>query len=158
MVGVIRATDVAYELHTQLWIPHWCISVSPHKLENFLVCFDYPDQCATALRARSMYVGAAMILIHPWRLESYTRKESWNYHAKICVERHPSHAWSMEGIKQILGDICVFDHMEEPTFQQDNIEIFSFFAWIVNPDLLPRSKTITFFSKQACRAHVSHAR
>jgi hypothetical protein len=39
----VRATDVAYELHRQLRIPHWCITVSAHKPENFLVRFDYPD-------------------------------------------------------------------------------------------------------------------
>jgi hypothetical protein len=43
VVGFIRAIDVAYELHRQLWIPHWCISISPHKPENFLVRFNYPD-------------------------------------------------------------------------------------------------------------------
>jgi hypothetical protein len=69
-----------------------------------------------------------MFMIQPWHLESYTRKESWNYHAKICVEHLPSHAWSVEGSKQILDDICVFDYMEESTFLQDNTEIFSFFA------------------------------
>jgi hypothetical protein len=107
-------------MHRQLRIPHWCIFVSPHKLENFFVCFDYPDQRATVLRARSVYVGADMFMIQPWHLESYTRKESWNYHAKIYVERLPSHAWLVEGIKQILDDICVFDYMEESTFLQDN--------------------------------------
>jgi hypothetical protein len=43
----------------------------------------------------------------------------------------------VEGIKQILGDTCVFNHMEESTFQQDNTKNFSFFARLVNPDLLP---------------------
>jgi hypothetical protein len=33
----VRATKVAYELHQQLQLPHWSISVSPHKPEHFLV-------------------------------------------------------------------------------------------------------------------------
>jgi hypothetical protein len=103
-----------------------------------------------------VFIGAAIFLIQSWRLESYTCKASWNYHARICIERLPSHAWSAEGIKQILGDICVFDHMEESTFQQDNMKILSFFAWMGNPDLLPHSEIITFFSEQAGQANVSH--
>jgi hypothetical protein len=63
---------------------------------------------------------------------------------------------SAEGTKQILDDICVFDHMVESTFLQDNTEMFSFFSWMANPDPLPRSKTVTFFPEQEGRAHVSH--
>jgi hypothetical protein len=96
-----------------------------------------------------------MFLIQPWLLESYTRKVSWCYHAIICIERLPIHAWSEETIKQILGDICIFDHMEESTFQQDKSEIFSFSSWMSNPDLLPRSKTVTFFTDHAGRASTS---
>jgi hypothetical protein len=38
-----RTTDVAYELHRQLQIPHWNISISPHRPEIFLARFDYPE-------------------------------------------------------------------------------------------------------------------
>jgi hypothetical protein len=96
----VWATNVTYELHRQLHIPHWCISVSPHKPENFLVRLDYPDQCTSALRASSVFVGTAVFLIQPWRLESYTRKVTWNYHVKIYVEcLLLSHDWSAEGIR-----------------------------------------------------------
>jgi hypothetical protein len=50
----------------------------------------------------------------------------------------------------------VFDHMEESTFQQDNTEVFSFFAWMANPELLPCSKTVTFFSEHGSQANVRH--
>jgi hypothetical protein len=64
---------VAYKLHMQLRIPHWSISVSPHKPENFLARFDYPEQRDAAIRVGSFYVGSSPFFIHPWSLESYTR-------------------------------------------------------------------------------------
>jgi hypothetical protein len=40
---VHQQEEIAYELHRQLYVPHWNITVSSHKPENFLVYFDYPD-------------------------------------------------------------------------------------------------------------------
>jgi hypothetical protein len=67
----------------------------------------------------------------------------------------PHHAWSVEGVRQGLGNTCVFDHMEDATFRQDDAGMFSFHAWMANPDLLSRAKTITFFVERAGRSRVS---
>jgi hypothetical protein len=88
----------------------------PHKLKKFLVCFDYLEQHDATIRADSLTVGATIFLIHPWHLESYTRPANWFYHVRICVECFLLHAWSAEGIRQVLMDVCVFDHMEASTF------------------------------------------
>jgi hypothetical protein len=61
-----------------------------------------------------------------------------------------------EDVCQILGDVCVFYCMEATTFQQESTEIFSFFAWMANPDLLLRSKVVTFLSNKAGWATASH--
>jgi hypothetical protein len=148
------AADVAYELHRLLRIPHWNITVAPHKPENFLARFDYPEQQESALRAGSLFVGTTPFVIHPWRLDAATRPIGWNFHVKICIERLPLHAWSAEGIKQVLGDVCIFDHMEEATLRQENTTIFSFFGWMANPDLLPRAKTVAFFAERAGRSSI----
>jgi hypothetical protein len=58
-----RAADVAYELHWQLLVPHWNIVVSPHRPENFLVRFDYPEQRDSALRAGAVHVVASTFII-----------------------------------------------------------------------------------------------
>jgi hypothetical protein len=34
--------------------------------------------------------------------------------------------------------------------------MFTFYAWMANPDLLPRAKTVTFFSERAGRSSASH--
>jgi hypothetical protein len=41
------------------------------------------------------------------------------------------------------------------SFWQDGTSWFSFQAWMVNPYLLPRAKTITFFDERASRSGVS---
>jgi hypothetical protein len=92
-------------------------------------------------------------LLQPWRLDTYTRPPRWSFHTKICVENLPLHAWSAEGVCHVLGDICVFDYMEATTFRQENTTIFSFFAWMKNPNILPRSKEVTFFLERAGRSN-----
>jgi hypothetical protein len=64
----------------------------------------------------------------------------------------PVHAWSAEGIRQALGDVCVFDHMEGETFRQEDTRVLAFYAWMADPDWLPRSKTVTIFAERAGRS------
>jgi hypothetical protein len=52
----------------------------------------------------------------------------------------------------VLGYACVFDRMESESYQWESIGMFYFFAWMSNPDLLPRMKTVTFFSEIAGRS------
>jgi hypothetical protein len=140
---------IAYELHRQFRLPHWNILVSRHQPENFLVRFDYPDQCDAIIHAGSIAMGSAVFQIHLWHLESYTRPADWFYHVRNCIELLPIHAWSANGVRQVLNDVCVFDHMDAASFCQDNTKIFSCHAWMRNPDLLPRSKVVTFFTSCA---------
>jgi hypothetical protein len=97
-------------------------------------------------------VGASTFIIQPWHLEGVNRPASWFFHVKICIERMPLHAWSAEDVKQVLGDVCMFDHMESDTFRRRNTEVFTFYAWMANPDHLPRAKTATFFFEPAGRS------
>jgi hypothetical protein len=121
--------------------------MSPRKPENFLAQFDYPEQHDAALRTCSFYVGPSPCFIHPWRLDSYTWLVSWPFHVKICIERLPLHAWSTEGVKQALGDVCMFNYMEDVTFRRESTELFYFFVWMKNYDLLPCSKVVTFLER-----------
>jgi hypothetical protein len=120
--------------------------VSPHKPEDFLVWFDYPEQRDVALRVSSIRIGAATFAVHPWCLDTSSRSASWFFQVKIYIE----------GIRQVLGDICVFNRMEAESYRQDNAEAFCFFAWMANPDLLPRQKTVTFLSEWAGRSSSSY--
>jgi hypothetical protein len=55
-VMIHRPEEVAYALHRQLCIPYWNISISAHKPESFLVCFDYLDQRDAAVLAASVQI------------------------------------------------------------------------------------------------------
>jgi hypothetical protein len=66
----VGTAEVAYELHRQLRIPHWCITVAPHRPENFFVRFDYPEQRDAALHSGSISVGASSFTIQPWRVDT----------------------------------------------------------------------------------------
>jgi hypothetical protein len=140
-----------------LSIPLWTITVSAHKPENFFIRFDYPDQRNMAIQAHSLQVGSTVYLIQPWRLEGYTRQANWYYRVKICVERLHLHVWTVEGVRQLLGDVCVFDHIESESesFTRERTEIFSFYTWMFNPDFLLRPKTDTLLSKRAGWSDVS---
>jgi hypothetical protein len=89
-----RTVDVTYVLHHHLRIPHWCISLLPHKPENFLVWFDYPEQRDTTLRTGSLFIGATPFFVQPWNLQPYTRPMEWFFHVNISVEHLLVRAWS----------------------------------------------------------------
>jgi hypothetical protein len=108
----VCAATVAYELHRQFCLPHWYLSVSPHKPENFLICFDYPEERDTIIHAGSLLIDSTIFQIHPWHLESYTHPSDWFFHVRICVKHLPLHTCSAEGIRQVLGDVVVFDYMD----------------------------------------------
>jgi hypothetical protein len=55
----------------------------------------------------------------------------------------------------VLGDVCIFYYMEDATFRQENIDFFCFFMWMKNPDLLPRSKVVSFFTQSPGRSSSS---
>jgi hypothetical protein len=75
---------------------------------------------------------------------------------KICIERLSLHALSTEGVRQLLRNIYIFDHMEAESFTQENTEIFLFYAYMFNPDFLPRAKAVTFFHERAGRSDVNN--
>jgi hypothetical protein len=121
------------------------------------------SSCASTTRTSVMRLsgrlqcrfGADAYLIQRCQLEAYTRPINWYYLVKICIERPPLHAWNEEGVKQQLGDMCVFDHMESESFTQESTEVFSFYAWMFNLDFLPRSKIVTFFHEKAGRSDIN---
>jgi hypothetical protein len=53
------------------------------------------------------------------------------------------------------GFVWAFNHMEQESFTQEYTEVFSFFAWMSNPDHLPRSKTVTLFNERVGRSDVN---
>jgi hypothetical protein len=59
-------------------------------------------------------------------------------------------------VKQLLGDVCVFDHMEVGSFTQENTKIFSFYASMFNTDFMPRSKMVTVFHERVCHSDVNN--
>lgn len=67
----------------------------------------------------------------------------------MFIENLPLQAWSEEGFRQLLGDVCLFDRMEERSFTQEETRFLEVWAWMWNPDTLPRSKLASFFPKGA---------
>jgi hypothetical protein len=89
------------------------------------------------LHVGSISFGASSFAIQPWRLDIGSWSVNWFFHVKVCIECLPLHAWSAKGIRQGLGDVCVCDHMEAESYQQESTEMFCFFTWMSNPDLVP---------------------
>lgn len=139
-------------LHHKLRIPLHNFSVSRHKPEDFFVRFDHPDQAEQAVRAGFVDVGGTEFLIQPWREDSHSRPVNWFFHCKIVIERLPLYAWSEDGVRQAIGDVCSFDYIEPISFTQENTEALQCWVWMWHPDQLPRSKLTTVFPEGAGRS------
>ncbi|KAK3130567.1 hypothetical protein QOZ80_6BG0495200 [Eleusine coracana subsp. coracana] len=166
-----RPEEVAYALHDQLCIPLFNIRATRHQPQDFFVHFDHPNQQQLVVRRGSIDIGGSRLDIQPWRHDPVNPHTMW-YRVKIIIERLPLHAWSEEAFRQILGDICIFDRMQEASFTQTATDLFECWAWMWNPywmstqeancaasthcfrtsdfhnpDLLPRSKLTFFFNE-----------
>ncbi|TVT97472.1 hypothetical protein EJB05_57294, partial [Eragrostis curvula] len=151
-----NSEQMQFALNQQLRIPLHNITVSRHKSQRFLARFDYPEQRDIALRAGSVEIGGTKYKLEPWREEDcYNRPAGWYYRALIYIENLPLYAWSAEGVKQVLDDVCVFNRMASPTFSQEAIDAFGFWGWMGNPNHLPCTKTSTFITNVPARSRSS---
>jgi hypothetical protein len=82
---------------------------------------------------------------------------TWWYHVRIAIENLPSHAWNMEVLKEMPGEVCLLDKIDWMTYRQQASDILYCWAWMWFPDLLPRAKTITFFDNGSGQAPPSVA-
>ncbi|TVU04910.1 hypothetical protein EJB05_48054, partial [Eragrostis curvula] len=145
-----QVEDVARALHGQLRIPVFNIRVTRHQPQDFFAFFDHPNQRDLAVRRGYIEVAGTRLDIEPWRYV-VENPHTWWYRVKIVIEHLPLHAWNEDAFRQLLGDICLFDRMDDSTHTQEVTDLFSCFAWMWNPDLLPRSKLATFFFEGAGR-------
>lgn len=97
-----------------------------------------------------MEVGGTRQEILPWR-NDVANPHPWWFRCKLVIDNFLLHAWSEEGFRQLLGDLCLFHRMEEQSFTQEETRFFEVWAWMWNSDLLPRSKLVFFFAEGAGR-------
>jgi len=123
-----------------------------HRPEDFMIIFDSPQQRTLALRVGAVRVKGVSFAITPWTEHSHGGEVHWWYHVRVAIENLPSHAWNLEALKEVLGEVCLIDKIDRATFRQQASDIIYCWAWMWFPDLLPRAKTVTFFRPGAGQA------
>lgn len=131
--------------------------MSRHKPEDFLARFDQLEEQDLAVRAGNVMVGGTTYMIQPWREDTSTCPCNWFFNVKIFIEHLPLHAWNMEGVKQALGDVCIFDHMDDETYTHENTDVFGCYVSMFNPDHLSRKKSMIFFLERPGRSSTTGA-
>ncbi|RLN09613.1 PHD finger protein [Panicum miliaceum] len=139
------AAEVAHALSQQLRVPRWNIKVSKHLPENFLADFNLAPQRDRAVRKGYIEIGGTILNIQPWAAAVQAATQPWWFHVRLTIERLPTELWSEAGFNLFLENVCVFDRMVGRTFRKEGTGMFSFWAWMWNPDDLPRSREFTFF-------------
>lgn len=101
-----------------------CVRMPPHEMhttrhrpEDFMIVFDLPHQRTLALRVGMVRVKGVNFTIIPWTEHAHGRDITWWYHVRIAIENLPSHAWSLEVLKEMLGEVCLFDMIDRVTYR-----------------------------------------
>lgn len=70
-------------------------------------------------------VKGILFNIKPWYEHGHGRDVTWWYHVRIAIENLPGHAWSLDVLKELLGEVCLFDKSDHATYsQQDSDTLF----------------------------------
>jgi hypothetical protein len=77
--------------------------------------------------------GLVELGLHAWDVDTFRERENFPYHAKLCVEGIPHHAWGIGIVEKILSDEVVIVHVEEESERKKYER--SFDCWVVCKDL-----------------------
>ncbi|KAG0533265.1 hypothetical protein BDA96_04G178100 [Sorghum bicolor] len=126
-----------------------CVCMPPHEMrttrhrpEDFMIIFDAAHQRTLALRVGNVRVKGVLFNFVPWTEHAHGGDVTWWYHVRMAIENLPSHAWNLDVLKEMLGEVCLFDKIDRATYRQQASDILYCWAWMWFPDALPRSKTV----------------
>jgi hypothetical protein len=107
-----------------------CVRMPPHEMrttrhrpEDIMIVFELPHQRTLALQVGTVRVKGVDFGIIPWTEHAHGRDISWWYHVRIAIENLPSHAWNLEGLKETLGEVCLFDKIDRETYRRQASDI-----------------------------------
>lgn len=131
-----------------------CIRMPPsemrttrHNPEDFMIVFNFPHQWTLALRMGTVRVKGVTFAISPWTEHAHGSNVGWWYHVRVAIENLPVHAWKLDMLAEVLGEVYFLDKIDCTTYRQQSSDIIYCWAWMWFPDLLPRAQTVTFFRR-----------
>jgi len=99
-------------------------------------------------------IGGDGFPIRPWRSAGGSLVCTWWYHVEVTMENVPLEAWNEDGVKLILGDVCIFDKLDSRTLARESSDLLTCWVWMEDPDALPLSMKYNIFAAKA--GHASH--
>ncbi|KAL5213576.1 hypothetical protein ABZP36_002728 [Zizania latifolia] len=91
------------------------IQVTEFFPEDFLVTLANRDLRDVALDAGSFAINGHVYGLRPWDVKLHAEPSLFPYHAHLCLEGLPIHAWTKQAVAQAVVDVSAED--EASTFQ-----------------------------------------
>jgi hypothetical protein len=147
-----NALEVAYVLSGQLHVPCHNLTVTHLSSTEYLADFKMPAERDRALCKGYVNIGGDSFPIHPWRSAGGSSVCTWWYHVEVTMENVPLEAWNEDGVKLILGDVCIFDKLDSRTLARESSDLLTCWVWMEDPDALPLSMEYDIFAAKAGQA------
>lgn len=109
----ISISDVSRVIASCLRMPPHEMRTTHHRPEDFLILFDHPHQRTLALWIGVVRVKGVHFNIIPWTEHAHAWDITWWYHIRMAIENLPTHARNLGALKEMLGEVCLFDKMEK---------------------------------------------
>ncbi|RLN12339.1 hypothetical protein C2845_PM09G13460 [Panicum miliaceum] len=140
---------------TQFAIPQGDLTVAKHHPEDFIVDFKHRHHRDAAVELRDFPFGNLDIRIRPWQLPTHGNHVDLRYHARLCMEGVPLHAWNESICNKLVSGYAGLHYVEEPLRKEDTRTINTW-TWIKNPSSIPKVSWLTL-SDRAVEVHDGYA-
>nr|BAK05011.1 predicted protein [Hordeum vulgare subsp. vulgare] len=103
----------------------------------------YQRHCANAMSSGDFHQDGLHIFVRAWRLEAHAENEDQLHHVRLCIEGIPVHGWNNYVAFSIIGRGCSLDYIESKPLLREDTRYLALWAWIANPDAIPKLKWLT---------------
>jgi hypothetical protein len=119
------------------------VTVTDHFPEPFFVRFTFPHHRADAVALHDFDFEGYKVQVRPWRLEDNADHVGLQHHVRLCIESVPMYAWNAASAQQAIGSSCSLDYIEDTCVRREYTKALCVWAWVANPNLVPRVGWVT---------------
>lgn len=77
------------------------------------------------VRRGSIAVDGVSFLLEPWREDMHAVHDTWMLHVRVVMEKLLMQLWTLEGVKDALGDAVITDRLDSRTFERADTKLFA---------------------------------
>lgn len=109
---------------------------------GFLLIFNTRTAADRVLHAMPPEQALFRLVFRCWTRQLHATSIPMLFKVLVALENLPAHVWSLEAAQTILGSSCSMIQLALETAEKTDMSKFWVTAWCLDPDLIPKEKTV----------------